>query len=63
MSVILATQEADIRRTVVQSHPGQQTYHKKGLAEWRKVKALNSNPGTSIIIIILIYRIFERNKN
>jgi hypothetical protein len=43
--VILATQEAEIRRTVVQSHPGQtvpQDYFKKalpikGLVEWLKV--------------------------
>jgi hypothetical protein len=41
--VILATQEAEIRRTVVQSQPGQtrsylkKTLHKKGLVEWFKV--------------------------
>jgi hypothetical protein len=46
MSIILATQEAEIRRMVVQSQPRQivletlsqkKTYHKKGLVEWPKV--------------------------
>jgi plasmid maintenance system antidote protein VapI len=46
MPVILATQEAQIRRIVVQSQPGQilretltqkKTLHKKGLVEWLKV--------------------------
>jgi hypothetical protein len=53
MPVILATQEAEIRRTEVQSQP-RQTVHKKGLGEWLKVKALSSNPNTTIIIIIII---------
>jgi hypothetical protein len=55
--VIPATQEAEIRRIVVQSQPRQivhetpsqnqnKTNHKKGLVEWVKVKALNSNPST-----------------
>jgi hypothetical protein len=44
--VILATQEAEIRRIMVQSQPGQivrktlsrkKTHHKKGLGEWLKV--------------------------
>jgi hypothetical protein len=45
--VILATQEAEIRRTVVQSQPRQivckilsqkkKTHNKKGLVEWLKV--------------------------
>jgi hypothetical protein len=43
--VILATQEAEIRRIAVQSQPGQivprpyleKTLHTKGLAEWLKV--------------------------
>jgi hypothetical protein len=43
--IILASQEAEIRRTVVQSQPGQivhkilsrKTLHKKGLVEWLKV--------------------------
>jgi hypothetical protein len=46
--VILATQEAEIRRTVVRSQPGQivletlsqkqkNNLHKKGLVEWFKV--------------------------
>jgi hypothetical protein len=43
--VIPATREADIRRTVVRSQPGQivqetlsqKTPHKKGLVEWLKV--------------------------
>jgi hypothetical protein len=44
-SVIPATQEAEIRRTMVQSQPrqivletlSQETLHKKGLVEWLKV--------------------------
>jgi hypothetical protein len=56
MSVILATQEAEIRRIVVQSQPGQivsetlsqkKTITKKGLVDWLKVKALSSNPSTA----------------
>jgi hypothetical protein len=46
MPVILATQEAEIRRILVQSQPGQtdretlsqKTLHKKGLVEWFKKK-------------------------
>jgi hypothetical protein len=46
MPVILATQEAEIRRIAVQSQPRQivretlsqkKTHHKKGLVEWLKV--------------------------
>jgi hypothetical protein len=42
MPVILATQEAEIRRTEVQSQPRQdpilkKTHHRKGLVEWFKV--------------------------
>jgi hypothetical protein len=45
MPVILATQEAEIRRIMVQSQPqeivcmtlSQKTHHKKGLMEWLKV--------------------------
>jgi hypothetical protein len=45
MPVILATQEAEIRRITVQSHPGQivhktlsrKIHHKKELVEWLKV--------------------------
>jgi hypothetical protein len=55
MSVILATQEAEIRRIAVQSQPGQIVHvtlsqnilHKIGLVEWVKVKALSSNPSTT----------------
>jgi hypothetical protein len=45
-SVILATQEAEIRRITVQSQPGQivpqdpvskKTHHNKGLVEWLKM--------------------------
>jgi hypothetical protein len=52
MSVILATQEAEIRRIVVQTQPVQivcetlsqkKKNHKKGLVEWLKVLALSSN--------------------
>jgi hypothetical protein len=53
--VILATQEAEIRKIMVQSQPGQivhetlsrKTLHKKGLVEWLKVKALSSNSRTA----------------
>jgi hypothetical protein len=55
MPVILATQEAEIRRISIRSQP-RQTVHKtlsqkilhnkNGLVEWLKVKALSSNPST-----------------
>jgi hypothetical protein len=53
--VIPATQEAEIRRTAVQSQPrevghktvSQKTLHKKGLVEWFKVKALSSSLSTT----------------
>jgi hypothetical protein len=53
--VILATQEAEIRRIEVQSQLGQRVLQdpilknpitKIGLVEWLKVKALSSNPNT-----------------
>jgi hypothetical protein len=56
MPVILATQEAEIRRMAVPSHPrqinretlSQKTLHQKiGLVEWLKVKALSSSPSTA----------------
>jgi hypothetical protein len=47
--VILATQEAEIRRIEVQTNSSARPYLKKpftkiGLVEWLKVKALSSNP-------------------
>jgi plasmid maintenance system antidote protein VapI len=53
--VILATQEAEIRRTAGQSQPGEIVHEtlsrkypsQKGLAERLKVKALSSNPTTA----------------
>jgi hypothetical protein len=53
-SVILATQEAEIRRIMVPNQPRQivreiisQKYpSQRGLAEWLKVKALSSNTNT-----------------
>jgi hypothetical protein len=54
--VILAIQEAEIRRIEVGSQPRQivqetlsqkKKNHKKGLVEWLKVKALSSNPSTT----------------
>jgi hypothetical protein len=55
MSVIPATQGAEIRRIMVQSQPLQIVHetlskknpshtHTKGLVEWLKVKALSSKP-------------------
>jgi hypothetical protein len=53
--VILATQEAEIRRITIGSQP-RQIVHKilsqkypsqKGLVEWLKVKALSSNPSNT----------------
>jgi hypothetical protein len=55
MPIILATQEAEIRRIVVQSQPGQivcetlsqKTLQKKiGLVQWLQVKVLSSSPST-----------------
>jgi hypothetical protein len=55
MPVILATQEAEIRRITVQSQP-RQIVHKtlsgknpsqKRAVEWLKVQALSSNPSTA----------------
>jgi hypothetical protein len=54
--IILATQEAEIRRIAIQSQSRQvilgdpilkKSITKKGLAEWLKVKALSSNPSTT----------------
>jgi hypothetical protein len=51
MPVILATQEAEIRRIMNQSQPRQISSRKyltqKGLGEWLKVKALSSSPSTT----------------
>jgi hypothetical protein len=56
MPVILATQEAKIRRIAVRSQPGQivlenisrkKPITKIGLVKWFKVKALSSNPSTA----------------
>jgi hypothetical protein len=54
-SVILATQKAEIRSTVVQSQPRQtvpqnpiskKPFRKIALVEWFKVKALSLSPST-----------------
>jgi hypothetical protein len=54
--VILATQEAEIRRITFGSQPRQtvpqdpilkKCFTKRGLAEWLKVKALSSSPSTT----------------
>jgi hypothetical protein len=57
MPVVLATQEAELRRIEVQSQPDKQfarvpilkkkLFTKIGLAEWLKVKALSSSPSTT----------------
>jgi hypothetical protein len=51
MPVILATQEAEIRRTAVQRHPEQivlqDPFTKIGLVEWLKMKALSSGTSTA----------------
>jgi hypothetical protein len=49
MPVILATQEAEIRRIMVQSQPRilKKPITKKGLVEWLKVKALSLSPSTT----------------
>jgi hypothetical protein len=53
MPVILATQEAEIRRIMVKNLPGQivcktlygkKSFTKKGLVRWLKVKALSLSP-------------------
>jgi hypothetical protein len=57
MPVILATQEAEIRRIAVRSQLGQtvreilsqKPFTKLGLMEWLKVKALSSSPSTAKI--------------
>jgi hypothetical protein len=53
-TVILATQEAEIRKIVVRSQPGanretlsQKYPSQKGLVELLNVKALNSSPSTT----------------
>jgi hypothetical protein len=47
--IILATQEAEIRRIWVQSQPPylEKLFTKIGLMEWLKVKALSSSPSTA----------------
>jgi hypothetical protein len=49
--IILATQEAGIRRILVQSQSGdtisKNLSQKIGLVEWLKVKALSSSPSTT----------------
>jgi hypothetical protein len=53
--LILATQEAEIRRIMVRSQPRQivretfilkKIHHKTGMVEWFKLKALSSKPRT-----------------
>jgi plasmid maintenance system antidote protein VapI len=52
MPIILATQEAEIRKIMAGSHPGEivpetlsrKNLRRKGLVEWLKVQALSSNP-------------------
>jgi hypothetical protein len=52
--IILATQEAEIKRIKIQNQPREKfvrpylkkTHHKKGLVEWLKVEVLSSSPST-----------------
>jgi hypothetical protein len=61
--VILATQEAEIRRIKVRSQQGQtvqetlseKNQKKTRLVEWLKVKPLSSNPSTAKYIYTYIY--------
>jgi hypothetical protein len=52
-SVILATQEAEIRRIAVQSQLREpilkKAYHEKRLVEWLKVEVLSSSPSIAKI--------------
>jgi hypothetical protein len=76
MPVILATQEAEIRRITVQSQPGQIVRNtlsrkypaQKGLAKWLKVKALSSSPSTAkkknktvLLLGILMHSVIFQN--
>jgi hypothetical protein len=55
MPIILATQEAEIRKIMVQSQPRQivlktlsgKNHHKNRAVEWLKVKTLSSKPSTT----------------
>jgi hypothetical protein len=56
MPIVLATQEAEIRRIMIQSQPRQivcetlsrkKPLYKKGLVEWLKVEALSSKPSNT----------------
>jgi hypothetical protein len=55
MLVILATQEAEIRKTMVRSQPGyftrpylEKPFTEIGLVEWLQVMALSLSPTTAI---------------
>jgi hypothetical protein len=64
MPIILATQEAEIRRMEVPSQTGQivgetlsreNPSQKIGLVEWLKTKALNSSPSTKKKKVSLVF--------
>jgi hypothetical protein len=68
MPIILATQEAEIRKIAVRSHfqanssrdpISKKTLHKKGLVEWLKMYALSSSPSIKKKSPIFTKKIFK----
>jgi hypothetical protein len=63
MLIILTSQEVEIRRIspgkLFMRHYLEKPNHKKGLAEWLKVKALSSQIYMYVFIFIYIYNIYN----